>query len=48
MLSVIAEAPDFATATHFVCEQLAMLAGASRALFFALDDDNAALTLADA
>jgi PAS domain S-box-containing protein len=48
MLSVIAEAPDFATATHFVCEQLAMLAGASRALFFALDDDNAALTLAGA
>lgn len=45
-LSVIAEAPDFATAAQFVCEQLAKFAGASRALLFTLDEDGAALTLA--
>ena len=44
MLSVIAEAPDFATAAHFVCEQLAKYAGASRALLFTFDDENTALT----
>ncbi|MGH7623448.1 MAG: hypothetical protein ACREMU_13985, partial [Gemmatimonadaceae bacterium] len=46
LLSVIAEAPDFATAAHFVCEQLAKLAGARHALLFTLDDENSALTLA--
>ncbi|HSU92384.1 MAG TPA: ATP-binding protein [Gemmatimonadaceae bacterium] len=45
-LSVIAEAPDFATAAQFVCEQLAKFAGASRALLFTLDDDGSALALA--
>jgi PAS domain S-box-containing protein len=47
-LSVIAEAPDFATAAQFVCEQLAKFAGASRALLFTLDDDGSALSLAGA
>ena len=35
-LSVIAEAPDFATAAQFVCEQFAKFSGASRALLFTL------------
>ena len=48
LLSVIAEAPDFATATHFVCDQLSKLAGATHALLFAIDDESAALTLAGA
>jgi PAS domain S-box-containing protein len=48
LLSVIAEAPDFATAAHFVCEQLAKLAGARHALLFTLDDAATAFTLADA
>jgi len=47
-LSVIAEAPDFATAAQFVCEQLAKFAGAPRALLFTLDDDATALVLSAA
>jgi len=47
-LSVIAEAPDFATASHYVCERLAKFAGASRALLFTLDDDGSALSVAGA
>jgi PAS domain S-box-containing protein len=45
-LSVIAEAPDFATAAQYACEQVAKFAGASRALLFTLDDDGSALSLA--
>ena len=44
-LSVIAEAPDFATAAQFVCEQLAKFAGASRALLFTLEEDGSGLAL---
>ncbi|HMA03698.1 MAG TPA: hypothetical protein VKP02_15120, partial [Gemmatimonadaceae bacterium] len=47
-LSVIAEAPDFATAAQFVCEQLAKFAGAPRALLFTLDDDATTLVLSAA
>jgi PAS domain S-box-containing protein len=47
-LSVIAEAPDFATAAQYVCERLAKFAGASRALLFTLDDDGSAFTVAGA
>jgi PAS domain S-box-containing protein len=46
LLSVIAEAPDFATAATFVCEQVAKLAGSSHALLFTLDDESNELRLA--
>ena len=46
LLSVIAEAPDFATAAGFVLEQLAGAAGVSRACFFGLDPARHMLSLA--
>ena len=44
LLSVIAEAPDFATAAGFLLEQLAGAAGAARACFLSLDPVHQRLT----